>query len=251
MSNLVTISSFGWRLGNQLFQYATAYSYCLEKNKQIVLNTKYKNEHLFQCFDITNVMFEDISLNNIFREHNFNYNSSLFKKNYNSLSGYFQSEKYFLSKKQQILTQLKFKENNFKNNYSESCFIHVRRGDYLKYPNIHPLCGNEYYDSAINFTKNKLGSSTKFIVFSDEIDACKKEYSCFNQNNIFFENNLNSYQTLQAMSGCIGAIIANSSYSWWGAWLGEKQITIAPKKWFGKDGPKETQDIYCKDWIVI
>jgi len=251
MNNLLTISNFGWRLGNQLFQYATAYSYSLQKNKQIVLNTKYKNEHIFQCFDINNVIFQDISLNNTFRECNFSFNSSLFQNNYDSLFGYFQSEKYFLFKKQELTTQLVFKQNNFKNNYLNYCFVHVRRGDYLKHPSVHPICTNDYYDSAINYIKNKLGSFTKFIVFSDDIDACKTEYSCFRTNNVFFENNLNSYETLQSMVGCSAAIIANSSYSWWGAWLGKKQITIAPKQWFGKNGPKETDDIYCQDWIVL
>lgn len=252
MNNLISISNFGWRLGNQIFQYATAYSYSLEKNKQLVLNNKFKNEHLFRCFNITNVLFQDtISLTNTFRESNFSYNPFLFQTDYNSLFGYFQTEKYFLNKKQQLMTQLVFKENNFKNNYNDFCFIHVRRGDYLNYPNIHPLCTNTYYDSAINLIKNKLGSSIKFVVFSDDIDACKTEYSSFKRNNVFFENNLNSYHTLQSMSGCSAAIIANSSYSWWGAWLGEKQITIAPKQWFGTNGPKETHDIYCQDWIVL
>jgi len=251
MNNLLTISSFGWRLGNQLFQYATAYAYSLEKNKQLILNTKFKNEHLFQCFNITNVIFQDTLLTNVFRESDFSYNPSLFQNDYDCISGYFQTEKYFLNKKQELSTQLIFKENNLKNNYTDFCFIHVRRGDYLKYPNIHPLCTNAYYDSAINIIKNKLGSNIKFVIFSDDIDACKKEYSSFNRDNIFFENNLNSYDTLQSMSGCCAGIIANSSYSWWGAWLGNKQLTIAPKQWFGASGPKETHDIYCQDWIVL
>lgn len=252
MSTHITCSNFGWRLGNQLFQFATLFSYSSKKNKKILLLNASKNEHIFKCFNINLVEFADkIATSRSFKETKFSFNDSLFHNEYDNIIGYFQTEKYFSSYADVIKQILIFKE--FGKNYNNKCFIHVRRGDYLKYPNVHPVCSEQYYSSSIDIIRQKYGSNVEFIVFSDDIAACKS-YQCFKQNNISFEESTNAYHNLQSMTTCNCGIIANSSYSWWGAWLMNKvdSTIIAPKIWFSaKDpAPKDTCDIYCADWII-
>ena len=248
MSTHVTCSEFGWRLGNQLFQYAALFAYAYNKGKTIRLNERYKEEHLFKCFAINNIIFQNSVVQSPFKERQFSFNHNLFSGDYDSICGYFQSEKYFDSIKQQLRQQLIFKVIG--NNYKDHCFIHVRRMDYLKYTDIHPICTDEYYQNAIETVKKHMGSDTKFVVFSDDIDACRKQYSSFKQSNVSFDTQ-DAYQTLYSMSTCNSSIIANSSFSWWGAWLSPSIITVAPKNWFGSKGPKDTHDIYCKEWLCL
>lgn len=246
--NIITCNSFGWRLGNQLFQYATMFAYSIHNNKKILLNNKYKEEHIFKCFDINNVVFDLYNPKKIYKEKVFSF-VNFFDEDYDCINGYFQSEKYFYHIKNELKDIFKFKVKG--KNYSNYCSIHVRRGDYLKYPDIHPVCDNLYYEKSIENIKNTNGNDTKFVIFSDDIEYCKNNYSCFKQNNIIFDETVSPYETLYSLVTCNFSIIANSSFSWWGAWLSDKQTIISPKKWFGEQGPKETKDIYCKNWIII
>jgi hypothetical protein len=84
------------------------------------------------------------------------------------------------------------------------------------------------------------------IVFSDDIAWCEENLS--HMNPIFMDGN-DVYTDMCLMSMCDGHIIANSSFSWWGAWLG-KGKTVAPKRWFGESGPQDWSDIYCEGWIT-
>jgi len=181
-----------------------------------------------------------------------------------SLHGYFQTERYFSQCRDLILSQLVFKapyraqaswymENIRSGSKSiKTVSIHVRRGDYLMFPDHHPPCSKEYYDKAINTIKKMLGedSDIKFLIFSDDIEWCSgqfvgDEYRVVDMNNPFSEMCL--------MTMCDHNIIANSSFSWWGAWLGDSsdRIVISPSKWFGHLIQKNTSDIYLKNWIKI
>lgn len=246
--NVITCNSFGWRLGNQLFQYATMFAYSVCRNKTILLDKNHKDQHIFKCFDIKNVTFDFYNPKKIYKEKIFSF-VDFFNNDYDCINGYFQSEKYFYDVKQELNSILKFKIKG--KEYSNHCSIHVRRGDYLNYPSIHPVCNNSYYESAIENIKNINGNETKFVVFSDDIEYCKNNYPCFKRDNIIFDENNSTYETLYSLSTCNFSIIANSSFSWWGAWLTDKQAIISPQKWFGPQGPQETKDIYCKDWIIL
>jgi hypothetical protein len=246
--NVITCNSFGWRLGNQLFQYATMFAYSVRKNKTILLDKSHQDQHIFKCFDIKNLIFDSYNPRKIHKEKIFSF-VDFFDGDYDCINGYFQSEKYFFEIKSELNDVLKFKA--YGKNYSNYCSIHVRRGDYLNYPLIHPICDNSYYELAIENIKKINGNDIKFVVFSDDIEYCKNNYPCFKQNNIIFDENTSTYESLYSLSTCDFSIIANSSFSWWGAWLKNKQTIISPKKWFGPQGPQETKDIYCKDWIIL
>ena len=177
--------------------------------------------------------------------------------------GYLQTEKYFSHCRDLILSQLNFKapyraeaseymENIRKGSkLLKTVSIHVRRSDYLMFPDHHPTCSSEYYEKATSYMREKLeGSDIKFLVFSDDIEWCRGEFTG-NEYQIVDINN--PFSEMYLMSICDHNIIANSSFSWWGSWIGDNtdRIVIAPSKWFGHLIQKNTSDVYCKNWKTI
>lgn len=175
------------------------------------------------------------------------------------LQGYWQSEKYFLFAEDELRRDFTFKKPlDPKNqsiehliNQSNSISLHVRRGDYVKAPNLGEVCTIEYYRNAINYIKSSL-ENPAFFVFSDDICWCKQHLQI--NNAVYVEGNygLDSYKDMQLMSSCKHNIISNSSFSWWGAWLNsnKKKIVIAPDKWF-KDRKINVKDIIPDTWLKI
>ena len=125
--------------------------------------------------------------------------------------------------------------------------IHFRRTDYLQYSDAHPVPSYEYYAEAIE----KFDSYDLGFVFSDDIEWCMN-LDLLNTGKFIFSNNSN-YEDMYLMSQCKGHILANSSFSWWGAWLNDdpnKEITV-PKVWFGPKLSNDTKDLIPSDWNVI
>lgn len=212
-----------------------------------------------ECFDIPDGIFinsSSIQTGYRFNETDFNYNPSIEGiPDGTDLFGYFQNEKYFLHAREELLGILKFQErhvdaaNKFLAQMKEEDMIsiHIRRGDYVHLSDFHPLCTLDYYNKAIEHLS---GSGASFLIFSDDIQWAKENIKT--PNSIFVDIK-NPYVELYLMSQCKHHVIANSSFSWWGAWLSEKegQTVIAPSKWFGESMNKDTSGIYCKDWIII
>lgn len=249
------------RLGNMLFQLATGFAHAKRTNTEMVVLSNSQDYLKYE-----NNLFKNIKkVNNIndvkyYKEPNFSYNQIpiwLYKNLI--IDGYFQSEKYFGDWLDPFLKLLSFPEDlsNVFNKFNEKkhyCFIHVRRGDYLNLNNYHPTVSLQYIDKAMTEIESK-NDNINYIIFSDDLTWCKKHiigdnitYWEFNNENTNYPNEI--YE-LVAMGCCNSAIIANSSFSWWGAYIGNSKTVIAPKKWFGPDGPQDWQDIYCKDWIVM
>jgi hypothetical protein len=150
------------------------------------------------------------------------------------------------------LFKCKDAENQLREHLSQiecTCSIHVRRGDYLKYPNKHTQSPTEYYDTAISLVKEKHPNVT-FLIFSDDIQWCKNH---FIGNEFTFIEGFEDWEDLILMSLCDANIITNSTFSWWAAWLGEKpnKLIIAPEKWFGPEGPQDQQDIIPERWTKL
>lgn len=169
------------------------------------------------------------------------------------IDGFFQSEKYFSNHRKEILElfrPLPQIEELISTKYSEYLkhkitSVHVRRGDYLRFPNHHPAQTIEYYKNSINFLKSK---TDIFLIFSDSIDWCEEN---FKDDNVFFIKNEKDYIELYLMSMCNNNIICNSSFSWWGAWLNNNndKIVIGPQKWFGSAIHHDESDIIPETWI--
>jgi hypothetical protein len=137
----------------------------------------------------------------------------------------------------------------------ESCnsiSLHVRRGDYVqnKITNqFHGLCSLKYYNNAIHYIEMKI-KNIEIFVFSDDISWCKENLK-YNLPIHFMDTN-DAHSDLYLMTKCKHNIIANSSFSWWGAWLNtnKEKIVIAPKQWFA-DQSVITQDIIPAQWIKL
>lgn len=134
---------------------------------------------------------------------------------------------------------------------TESVFIHVRRGDYLspKFKDTFAdICTPEYYQHSIEIIKEKM-YNPRFFVFSDDIDWCRENLKVDNATFIYWNTGVNSPIDMFLMSRCKGAIIANSTFSYWGAYLGHRhKIVVYPKKWI--NGQK-TPNIFMANWIGI
>jgi len=177
------------------------------------------------------------------------------------LKGLWQSEKYFLPFKNKIRSIFEFKNqtvgsfhnltNQLKNQNSVS--LHIRRGDYLAKVSLEVLglIPLEHYQNAIELINSKIPSPS-FYFFSDDIQWAKENFQIPNATFVSGDISKDHIEDLYLMSQCRYNIIANSSFSWWGAWLNDnpQKIVIAPKKWFNK-GPKDTQDLLPEEWINI
>ena len=162
------------------------------------------------------------------------------------LSGYWQSENYFLEIRDILLNEIspKYKlrpeygQAKSKIDLSESVAIHVRRGDYVSNPrsaNLNGVLPLRYYQNALDYIKLNL-NHPHFFVFSDDIPWVKSHFDFRGENHTFIEGvkDPNAIEELELMRSCKHHIIANSSFSWWGAWLGsnKNQVVIAPSQWY-------------------
>lgn len=179
------------------------------------------------------------------------------------LEGNWQSEKYFADFSDEIRKDFSFNMKNFpadsralmkKMQTENSVSIHIRRGDYTANKetlHYHGVCPAAYYQEAIKFMHKELDQPV-FFVFSDEIQTAKDLLG--KQKNVYFvEENFqgNNHFDMMLMSQCRHNVIANSTFSWWGAWLNKNQnkIVIAPKIWFAAD--LSSDDLVPETWIRI
>jgi hypothetical protein len=256
----VTVNLMGG-LGNYLFQICAAYSYAIKYNKYAEINLNYLSTghtHISNYFDniFKNLNFinESQKIYHTYNEPFFNYKEI---QNFNvdlKLHGYFQSEKYFNFCKNEIKNLFKISDDiksklllKYGNIPKNSCSIHVRRGDYINLQHIHPIQTLDYYKAS---TEN-FDSDCTFYIFSDDVNWCENNFN-FLKNKIIVSGNMD-YEDLYLMSLCFNNIIANSSFSWWGAWLNDNsdKIVICPKKWFASNFTEEYADIFPEQWIKI
>ena len=273
----ITFSALGnyGRLGNQLFQYSAMKSLSLKRGYELVLPTGC--DHQMSLFKISENQ-ESISTQHTYHEKEFNFNSNFFDSPDGcDFLGFFQSEKYFIDYAKQIRKSLQFKDiridsyaqgylNKLREKYNKKIVaLHIRRGDNVpsslvtqsktkgvfrpdkeKY---HPLLSNTYIqESMAQF------NDVVFLVFSDtkkDIDWCRENIAA---ENIEFSEGHPDIIDFALQRNCDHNIIANSSFSWWAAWLNNnsnKKI-IAPSRWFGEAYDHfDLSDLYPKEWIVI
>lgn len=276
-------------LGNQMFQYAIGRSLAIKNNTELKLDLSgYENQQgiiprnyslgIFQIDSKIASKEESFGLKyssrfmgilgykkkSYLKEKIANkYDPEIFKVTGNNyLEGYWQTEKYFLMIADVIRKEfsLRIEFNNLDiellNQIAkcQSVSLHVRRGDYVsnsKTNQFHGSCSLKYYQDSIEYLKNKFGQIVLFI-FSDDIEWVKENLQT-DQKMVFVSNDkLKDYEELILMSKCKHNIIANSSFSWWGAWLNtnyDKQV-IAPKYWFN-NAHANINDIVPENWIRI
>ena len=244
-------------LGNQMFQIAVAYVLALDNDDECAFymgnpninqgNTaKYYATNVFK--NVRELSEDHVNLIN-YIEPRFNYTPIPYRKDL-VLQGFFQSEKYFKYHRKEIL-ELFGNRSQIKYEFENSVSIHVRRGDYTDpyMTTFHPLLEKNYYNKALAHIESKT-KIDHILIFSDDISWCKENFK--DARMTFVEGN-EDYIDMYAMTKCEHNIIANSSFSWWGAYLNENEnkIVCAPSKWFGFAFKDDWQDIYCENWIKL
>lgn len=262
---MITCQSLGLngRFGNQMFQYATLYALGKDLGYEIGVpyQTKSPNDKLHFCLpECFNLSAKDSSshiFKTVYIETEFAYQDEIKKVTDNGdIRGYFQSEKYFKNYKKDLKQkEFKFKEeieqkaiDVLKNKSTELISVHMRLTDYVHLQDCHPMCSEHYYNMALEM----LPKEASVVLFSDDIQLAKEKLKNLNRK-IEFTGTDNKFVDMCMMTKCDYHVIANSSFSWWGAWLSESKKTIAPKKWFGvsPNVPKKWDDVYCDGWYVV
>jgi hypothetical protein len=266
------ISKLQGGLGNQLFQWAFAKSLSLRYNTPLFLDISFYKIPLnpkreFSLDRFPNISYKltpnDPNLSNWSNEKNKNkiqkltdtfvFNDiSYDESSHYYLDGYWQSEKYFKQHSKEIQNELSPNELTLKKIQSipfiseNNISLHVRRTDYIKSNGYHPVQSVEYYKSAIDL----IGDYDYIFVFSDDINWCKENLKF---KNMIFMTDFTDLEDICIMSMCKNNIIANSSFSWWGAWLNRNsnKKVISPKKWFGQNANLYEGDIQPQEWIKI
>lgn len=179
------------------------------------------------------------------------------------LDGFWASEKYFKNIEKVIREDLTVKNPPIEMNHSYACEItscesisvHVRRGDYVnnsKTKEFHGNCSKEYYYDAMDIIASKV-TKPHFFIFSDDCEWVKRNLKTdYPMSYIDFNGEERDYEDLRLMSLCKYHIIANSTFSWWGAWLSNypSKIVIAPKNWYS-DPNLKTADLIPETWMRI
>ena len=171
------------------------------------------------------------------------------------IDGYFQTEKYFTNNKDKVKTLFNFSDS-IKNKIDSSLKkiknkilgVHVRAGDFLSPGNYssHFLCTKDYYSKALE--KFDLNEYTLIVC----TDSPGNLFEFFPKEDVIFSNSKNELEDLYLLSQCDDLILTNSSFSWWGSFLGkDKNNIVVPSRWFSKDGPQDYNDIYREGWIKI
>jgi len=277
MKPVVSVNIMGG-LGNQLFQIATAYAYARKYDGQLLILRNKKQEdgrelywnsvcsrinpylrdtlpnHLIQWNELSPCAYTDISP---LTEHGI------------YINGYLQSSKYFYNdiiKNEikdlfqptiEVMEYINKRYINLINHKERVIVVHARRTDYLRNQdiiNFHGPLTIDYYKNAIK----KMSTIIKkpiFLLCSDDVKFWMDHFSDIpelTKNNIYILNNESDINIFGLLQQFHYYIIANSTFSWWAAWMAkEPKHIIAPSKWFGPSGPKNYQDIYEENWELI
>ena len=270
------IGHFG-RLGNQMFQFAstvgvankTGHDVAFPKENVDVPSVEHFKDGVRRevYFDLPKY-FDNVKLTlkpqseiqtlHVAQEPYFHFCQDLFRvPDQTNLMGYFQTEKYFEHCSETIREFFEFNSETKKK--AESAFptfpmqlefvsVHLRKGDYAGLQQFHPVMDADYYFNAMT---HFMDGNYCFLIFSDDIEYAKELFG--DQENIVYMEGNDPDVDMCMMSMCHHNVIANSSFSWWGAWLNQNpnKKVIAPKKWFGPayNGVHDTKDLYPQSWI--
>jgi hypothetical protein len=269
-------------LGNQMFQYAAARCLAEQLDTEILCDLSWyfnprnwafrvpefgvefsKTKSFVSCCTnriLGKPLFELMGRGPIYKEPRRTFDPEFFNvPDGSSMIGYFQSEKYFKPIEQIVRDVFSFKQVTARSAVlewetriadSNTVAVHVRRGDYLRLDGF-KVCSEAYYRRAIEWMKQRVESPV-FCFFSDDLDWCRKVFA--GEDAVYCdatgpqESPIND---LRLIAACRHHILSNSSFSWWGAWLGKSayQIVVVPHIW--RTSSKIAFDIYCKDWVRL
>jgi hypothetical protein len=273
-------------LGNQLFQYAAGFALSKKLNCKLLLDARYVGlganriyqlnqlsitGELAQYPDLDQFPSSDLKILDRklirrkaqyfqhVREPHFHYDPEF--KNLNGsvyLDGYWQSARYFETYSSEIKQEFSFRfEQSEKmkdsiSNISNSIAVHIRRGDYVNNSITNSYHGNlnlHYYLSAIERLKREFAVDDVYF-FTDDPTWVSQNFRT-KSINIISSMGFSDVEEILVFSAAKYKIISNSSFSWWGAWLGQSKNVIAPQNWFGLNVHNDTSDLYQAHWELI
>jgi hypothetical protein len=252
------------RLGNQMFQYAAlkgiavnnGYNICIPFSQNKNEWTDHQLNNAFKMSSLNQMNYQFIDPNRpIVDESEFSFNKNLFDNcsDWITLQGFFQSEKYFKHIRDQLLIDFEFHDSIMEpakhavSNWNNPIALHVRRTDYITNAN-HTILSLDYYQKALDY----FNDDCEIIIFSDDPQWCLQQ-KLFDSDRFLVSETNNNYLDLCLMTLCSGHIIANSSFSWWGAWLSNSEKVIAPFDWFKGSNNEhlDIKDLFPETWTVI
>lgn len=270
-------------LGNQIFQIFATIAYAIKsRNKfQFLAQETLGGGSCTLRYTFWNTFFSSLKpfliTNlppvNVVRENGFTFQElpiNLLTGTNVLIHGYFQSEKYFKDQfemicrligleklKQSVLDTLSLNKEDLNNTIS----MHFRLGDYKKLQDFHPIATPQYYENALNYFKSKFPDEIfKILYFCEDADVNDVQITIQNLEKIFPNykftrgtNTLSDWQQMLYMSLCLHNIIANSSFSWWGAYFNANanKIVCYPSVWFGPTANIDTRDLCPSEWIKL
>lgn len=275
-------------MGNQFFQYAAGRSLSLRHGVELKLDTRDFAGYDLRKLELGNFptrfqLAEEQEINRLkpatntakalqylrpkrwrtyHRERHFHYDPSFQQIGPSCyLKGNFQSPKYFESIRDNLLSELAIPTEKIsqvlglgeKIKTENAVSLHIRRTDYTKpgFLEYHGLCSAEYYTAAMARLRSQFNDLTIYI-FSDDMEWVRQELKMDNAIIVSGEMAKTHYEDFYLMQCCRHNIIANSSFSWWAAWMGpqENKTVIAPKRWFDQ-GPSDTEDLFPTGWVLL
>jgi hypothetical protein len=287
---MVTVKLFGG-LGNQMFQYAFSLSYSKKGRQLKYHVNSVEYSHFKGNCELTNAFptlqlimagkrdfffymesfFDKKRNEKIFRlksdryyieetnEEEFTLIKDVHDRDNIYLSGYWQHEGYFKEFRKELKKVFffeKFKDGDLWNKslaekiiHSNSVSVHVRLGDYLQ-STVHKVLTMNYYVQAIELINSKI-SNAEFFIFSDDEHFVTRYFFDKGMTIVNCNKHIDSYKDMQLMGMCRHNIIANSTFSWWAAWLNDNhdKIVVSPKQWFNND--KDISGLLLNDWIKL
>ena len=252
------------RLGNQMFQYASLRGIAANRGYDFGIppsnfENVWSDHQLFEVFELphlpkNNIKLLDRGCSPVAKERTFGFDEPLFNQCPNEISilGFFQTEKYFRKISDSIREDFTFRSHilepckEMMSGVDNPISLHIRRTDYLT-DNNHTTLDLDYYEKALG----EFEDDRPVIVFSDESSWCQ-EQEIFSDDRFLISESEDNAIDMCLMSLCTGHIIANSSFSWWGAWLSNSKKVVAPVKWFGPGNEgKSTEDLIPDRWQRI
>lgn len=279
---MITVKLIGG-LGNQMFQYALGRHLSIKNNCDLYMDINefetYKlHKYSLQHFKIKEnfLKLEDVPKKSFFdrfkflntgftQERKFNFSKNILDtKAPNYLEGYWQSELYFNEIRETLLKDFEVEKPLTGKNLEifeeikgvESISLHIRRGDYVSNQqtnSFHGTCSLNYYKRALDYISGEKPDDLNIFAFSDDPQWVKENLKTEIPIRFVDHNDADTnFEDLRLMSLCKNNIIANSSFSWWGAWLNQnsEKIVIAPQRWFNND-KVDTSDVVPNSWTKI
>ena len=255
------------QLGNQMFQYAALKG--IARNRGLDFTLPNHSEaiqdslgntlriELFEPFNIKSNNYGLLETNEYVQEAHFHFDEDLYNNcpDNCSLFGYFQSPKYFLNIREEIIKDFKFKKQiideckSILKQFDNPIALHLRRGDFLINSANHHNLPMSYYENGLDcFDEDR-----QVVIFSDDPEWCF-EQKLFDDDRFLVSQSNSPYHDLYLMTQCSDFIIANSTYSWWGAWLCMNPFkeVIYPNRWFGPNNAnKSTIDLFPRSWRIL